>query len=123
MTAQYRQGRQAEALRTFQMARACWSTSSVSSLVRSCASWNSASSPRIRRCDPLRRRWSRRASTTSAGSRRIPNRLTSIIGRDDVLTDLGQELTRARLVTLLGPGGAGKTTIATELARRARRTR
>ena len=50
---------------------------------------------------------------------RIPNRLTSIIGRDDVLTDLGDELTRARLVTLLGPGGAGKTTIATELARRA----
>ena len=43
----------------------------------------------------------------------------SIIGRDDVLAELGEELTRARLVTLLGPGGAGKTTIATELAGRA----
>ena len=59
------------------------------------------------------------AQARPAPDRRIPNRLTSIIGRDDVLTDLGQELTRARLVTLLGPGGAGKTTIATELARRA----
>ena len=74
MTAQYRQGRQVDALRTFQTrARRARSTSSVSSLVRSCASSSSGSSPRIRRCGPSAVGSTEpRASTTTAPDRPHP---------------------------------------------------
>ncbi|MFG3283722.1 BTAD domain-containing putative transcriptional regulator [Streptomyces sp. NPDC048111] len=43
-------------------------------------------------------------------------RLTSFVGRDDELAAVGGDLERARLVTLLGPGGAGKTRLSQEAA-------
>ncbi|MFF9504719.1 ATP-binding protein [Streptomyces sp. NPDC014656] len=46
----------------------------------------------------------------------LPARLTSFIGRDEELASLSAELTSARLVTLLGPGGVGKTRLALEAA-------
>ncbi|MDF6021490.1 BTAD domain-containing putative transcriptional regulator [Streptomyces sp. JH34] len=46
-------------------------------------------------------------------------RLTSFVGRESDLADLGEELPRARLITLLGPGGAGKTRLSQEAAERA----
>jgi predicted ATPase/DNA-binding SARP family transcriptional activator len=46
----------------------------------------------------------------------LPVRLTSFIGRHDELKLLGELLSGARLVTLVGPGGAGKTRLATEVA-------
>ncbi len=49
---------------------------------------------------------------------RLPTRLTSFIGRDDELKLLAELLGGARLVTLTGPGGAGKTRLATEAASR-----
>jgi predicted ATPase/DNA-binding SARP family transcriptional activator len=120
MTAQYRQGRQGEALRTFQTARGVLGEElglEPGPELRELEQRILAQDPTLR---PLR------ADSTAAPRQhdhrrigRIPNRLTSIIGRDEVLAALGEELTHARLVTLLGPGGAGKTTIATELARRA----
>lgn len=48
----------------------------------------------------------------------LPAPLTSFIGRDDDLTRVGTLLTTGRLVTVLGPGGAGKTRLALEAARR-----
>ncbi|MBO3679263.1 BTAD domain-containing putative transcriptional regulator [Streptomyces sp. NEAU-YJ-81] len=48
----------------------------------------------------------------------LPAPLTSFIGRDDDLTRIGTLLTTGRLVTVLGPGGAGKTRLALEAARR-----
>lgn len=36
-------------------------------------------------------------------------RLTTFVGREDDIRVIGADLARARLVTLLGPGGAGKT--------------
>jgi len=49
---------------------------------------------------------------------RLPVRLTSFIGREDELKLLSELLAGARLVTLVGPGGAGKTRLATEVATR-----
>ncbi|MFD4021957.1 BTAD domain-containing putative transcriptional regulator [Streptomyces sp. NPDC058576] len=41
-------------------------------------------------------------------------RLTSFVGRDTDIAALREDLGRARLVTLLGPGGAGKTRLSQE---------
>lgn len=43
---------------------------------------------------------------------------TRLVGRDGVLTDLDGLVGRARLVSLLGPGGVGKTRLAVELLSR-----
>ncbi|GAA1311587.1 hypothetical protein GCM10009647_035520 [Streptomyces sanglieri] len=43
-------------------------------------------------------------------------RLTSFVGREGDIATLGQDLSHARLVTLLGPGGAGKTRLSQETA-------
>ncbi|MEC3977931.1 BTAD domain-containing putative transcriptional regulator [Amycolatopsis sp. H20-H5] len=48
----------------------------------------------------------------------LPVRLTSFVGREDELKLLTELLAGARLVTLVGPGGAGKTRLATEAATR-----
>ncbi|MFI7134282.1 BTAD domain-containing putative transcriptional regulator [Nonomuraea sp. NPDC050153] len=50
------------------------------------------------------------------GNVRTPR--TSFIGREAELAQLGTLLGRARIVTLVGPGGAGKTRLATEVALR-----
>jgi predicted ATPase/DNA-binding SARP family transcriptional activator len=50
----------------------------------------------------------------------LPAPLTSFIGRDDDLARIGSLLATGRLVTVLGPGGAGKTRLALEAARRHR---
>ncbi|MGW4409105.1 ATP-binding protein [Nonomuraea sp. NPDC004702] len=47
----------------------------------------------------------------------LPGRLTSFVGRDGDLAEVRALLAAARLVTLLGPGGAGKSRLAVELAR------
>ena len=47
----------------------------------------------------------------------LPTRLTSFVGRDDDLRQLRDLLAERRLVTLTGPGGIGKTSVAVELAR------
>jgi predicted ATPase/DNA-binding SARP family transcriptional activator len=44
--------------------------------------------------------------------------LTSFVGRDDDVTQVGKLLGEYRLTTLTGPGGSGKTRLATEAARR-----
>lgn len=43
--------------------------------------------------------------------------LTSFVGRDDDLAGVTKLLTEHRLITLIGPGGAGKTRLATETGR------
>ena len=54
-----------------------------------------------------------------ASSRRgtLPVALTSFVGRDTAVADLRAALAAHRLVTVLGPGGAGKTRLAIETAR------
>ena len=48
----------------------------------------------------------------------LPVDLTTLVGRDGDLAELELELRRTRLLTLTGPGGAGKTRLAVELGRR-----
>lgn len=54
-------------------------------------------------------------------SSQLPAALTSLIGRDDEIASVKALLLQGeRLVTLVGPGGVGKTRIATEVARELR---
>ncbi|MFF2330315.1 MULTISPECIES: BTAD domain-containing putative transcriptional regulator [unclassified Streptomyces] len=55
-----------------------------------------------------------RTSATPQGNLRA--RLTSFVGREDDIDALREDLSHARLVTLLGPGGAGKTRLSQEAA-------
>ncbi|WP_447040221.1 BTAD domain-containing putative transcriptional regulator [Streptomyces sp. DSM 118878] len=52
-----------------------------------------------------------------ARQRGVPAQLTRCVGRTDELARIGALLAGARLVTLIGPGGAGKTRLAIEAAR------
>jgi DNA-binding SARP family transcriptional activator len=49
---------------------------------------------------------------------RMPTPPTSFVGRDQELAAVAAELSGARIVSLLGPGGAGKTRLAAEVAQR-----
>jgi predicted ATPase/DNA-binding SARP family transcriptional activator len=55
------------------------------------------------------------AAGTAAGGN-LPRQLTSFVGRERERVELAQLLDRARLVTLTGPGGCGKTRLALEAA-------
>jgi predicted ATPase/class 3 adenylate cyclase len=57
-----------------------------------------------------------RVEASTAGN--LPDRLTSFVGRDRELDELDRLLDDARLVTLTGPSGIGKTSLAVEVARR-----
>ncbi|MEV5876679.1 BTAD domain-containing putative transcriptional regulator [Streptomyces sp. NPDC052101] len=52
----------------------------------------------------------------------LPARLTSFVGREADIEAIGADLTTHRLVTLLGPGGAGKTRLSQEAAESVRHT-
>jgi predicted ATPase/class 3 adenylate cyclase len=54
--------------------------------------------------------------TLEAIPNNLPTQLTSFIGRDDQVRDVKQLLTRARLLTLTGPGGTGKTRLSLQIA-------
>lgn len=51
-------------------------------------------------------------------SSNIPTPLTRLVGRDDEIARLSKQLADGRLATLVGPGGAGKTRLATEVVHR-----
>ncbi|MQY32923.1 hypothetical protein SRB17_08830 [Streptomyces sp. RB17] len=52
----------------------------------------------------------------------LPARLTSFVGRESDIEAIRADLAAARLVTLLGPGGAGKTRLSQEAAEAVRHT-
>jgi predicted ATPase/DNA-binding CsgD family transcriptional regulator len=59
--------------------------------------------------------------SSSAVHDNLPLQLTRFIGRDAELAQLPETLRAQRLVTLVGPGGVGKTRLSLEVAARARR--
>jgi non-specific serine/threonine protein kinase len=56
-----------------------------------------------------------------ASAFRAPTYLNAFVGRGKELTELRRLLGKARLLTLAGPGGSGKTRLAAELVRRSAR--
>jgi predicted ATPase/class 3 adenylate cyclase len=54
--------------------------------------------------------------TLNAIPNNLPTQLTSFLGRQRELTDARQLLTDARLLTLTGPGGTGKTRLSLQIA-------
>ncbi|GIH72532.1 AfsR/SARP family transcriptional regulator [Sphaerimonospora thailandensis] len=66
---------------------------------------------------PVPSRAESEARVAAAHADRLPQRLASLIGRDDDMVTTLRRLGEARVVTLTGPGGVGKTTLALEIAR------
>jgi predicted ATPase/DNA-binding SARP family transcriptional activator len=62
----------------------------------------------------------RGGSIMSLITAQLPVRLTPLVGRESELDDIVHTVTRARLLTLTGPGGTGKTRLALAAARSAR---
>jgi predicted ATPase/DNA-binding SARP family transcriptional activator len=58
------------------------------------------------------------ASPPGPAANQLPVMLTRFIGRESDVADLRECLSRTRLLTLTGPGGAGKTRLALQLAGR-----
>lgn len=57
------------------------------------------------------------AATTGVGVERLPRVETSFLGREAELAELVRLVSERRLVTVVGPGGMGKTRLALETAR------
>src|SRR5712692_10530153 len=53
-----------------------------------------------------------------AGVHNLPLAVTRMIGRDEAVAALVSQLSRQRLLTIVGPGGIGKTTLALAVAER-----
>jgi predicted ATPase/DNA-binding winged helix-turn-helix (wHTH) protein len=51
---------------------------------------------------------------------RLPAQIARVVGRDEVIATVAAEATRCRLLSLVGPGGIGKTTVAVAVADRLR---
>jgi predicted ATPase/DNA-binding winged helix-turn-helix (wHTH) protein len=54
--------------------------------------------------------------TATERVRKLPPRLTRMVGRDDTVRALAQQLQALRFVSIIGPGGVGKTTVAISVA-------
>ena len=126
IVAQYRSGRQAEALRTFESARRLLADElgiapgpSLRSLEAAVLSHDPSlawrpppghdGGPPLATVD---------AAFTRPAARALPAVLSDFVGRDDELERLQELLVRRRLLTITGPGGAGKSRLALELAHR-----
>ena len=117
MIALYRAGRQADALRIVPgRSSRPQRGARARPRARSCASWRPRSSPRTRRST---RRHDRPHDTAPRTEQRstVPESLTPLVGRDDEVRDLTRLFHDHRFVTLVGPGGVGKTRLALEVAR------
>jgi predicted ATPase/DNA-binding winged helix-turn-helix (wHTH) protein len=56
-------------------------------------------------------------STRDHANINLPARIEGIIGRDETIASLSDELIKRRLITIAGPGGIGKTTVSVAVGR------
>src|ERR1700690_2317188 len=54
--------------------------------------------------------------TATERVRKLPPRLTRMVGRDDTVRSLAEQFQMWRFVSVVGPGGVGKTTVAISVA-------
>ncbi len=113
MLSLYRSGRQAESLRVFQEARAAMIDVGLE-LNPDLADLEL----RILSQDPELLEPEARERIRGGESASLPSMLGSFVGRDKEVDDLLLRLDTSRLVTILGPGGVGKTRLAAEVAAR-----
>ncbi|MDJ0923452.1 MAG: BTAD domain-containing putative transcriptional regulator [Acidimicrobiia bacterium] len=109
MTALYRSGRQAEALRAYQEARSTLGDElgiEPSEELRDLEEKVLLQDESIKTPDAPRR------------AHNLPARVSRFVGRDQEISTIGKLLGRSRLVTLMGVGGVGKTSLALEVAGR-----
>ncbi len=116
MIALYRNGRQADALRIYQEGRRVLGEElglepgpELRQLEAAILAQDpSLDAPAVARPGPAT--WTQHHST-------IPESLTPLVGRDEELRDLARLFDDRRFITLVGPGGVGKTRLALEVAR------
>ncbi|MBV8521947.1 MAG: helix-turn-helix transcriptional regulator, partial [Acetobacteraceae bacterium] len=67
---------------------------------------------------PVQRENARAATAVPTGTEagNLPALLTRVVGRDGVISRLAEQLVRRRFLTIVGPGGIGKTTVAVAVA-------
>lgn len=107
MMAHYRSGRQGEALRAYQRARANLTELGIEP------------TPGLRRLEEeILLQDPSLDLETERKRHNLPARIGTLLGRADEIDELGEHLADARQVTLTGPGGVGKTSLAVEVARR-----
>jgi predicted ATPase/DNA-binding SARP family transcriptional activator len=117
MLALYRAGRQADALAVYQAARTVLDAElglEPSAELRGLQEAILQQRPDL--VAPARHHPADRTATAPARPR-LPARLTSFLGRGTDLQRVAELLGTARLVTITGPGGVGKTSLAVEAAR------
>ncbi len=102
----YRVGRQAEALRTYTHVRDLFGEEMGIEPSPSLARLEE----QILLHDPI---LDERSTVRPAS---LPTYLTSFVGRDSEMREIAELLSEHRFVTIVGPGGAGKTRLATEMA-------
>ncbi len=104
ITALYRLGRQAEALASYESARQ-----------RLADELGVDPSPELQAVHVKVLRGELTAPDSSRPQTNLRAQFTSFVGRDEEVAAITELLERSRLVTLVGPGGAGKTRLASEV--------
>ncbi|MEO8266610.1 MAG: BTAD domain-containing putative transcriptional regulator [Ilumatobacteraceae bacterium] len=120
MLALYRAGRQADALRAYQAARAVLADELGLEPGRELQRLESAILGQDPALDLPERHRGRSEARPESRTGNLPAAVSSFVGRVAELDDLCAEVSARRLVTLIGPGGAGKTRLGLEAASRLR---